>query len=180
MSKIGRKPIAITTAKVEFSGNQVSIAGPKGKFLHEIPAASLKISLEGKVLQLEMLENTRQNRMLMGLNRALLANKVKGVETGFEQKMTIVGLGFKALVTGNKVVLSLGYTNKIEYILPAEVTLEVDKSGQNLIFKSADKFILGNVCDAIRSFRPPEPYKGTGIVRDGEVVRRKAGKTKSS
>jgi large subunit ribosomal protein L6 len=74
----------------------------------------------------------------------------------------------------------LGYTHKIEYELPKEVTLEVDKSGQILIFRSSDRFILGNVCDAVRSFRPPEPYKGTGIIRDGEVVLRKAGKTKSS
>lgn len=159
MSTIGRKPIAITTAKVEFSGNEISIAGPKGKFLHEIPGASLKASLTGNVLQLEMLENTRQNRMLMGLNRALLANKVKGVESRLRAKNDYCGSWFKAQVTGSKVVLSLGYTNKIEYTLPAEVSLEVDKSGQNLTFKSADKFILGNVCDAIRSFRPPEPQQ---------------------
>jgi large subunit ribosomal protein L6 len=118
--------------------------------------------------------------MVWGLHRALLANMIKGAETGFEQKMTIVGLGFKALLSGKKVTLTLGYTHKIDYELPEKVTLEVDKTGQMLTFRSSDKFILGNVCDAIRSFRPPEPYKGTGIIRAGEVVIRKAGKTKAS
>lgn len=179
MSKVGKKPILCTSAKLELNGKKISITGPNGKFAHELPE-ELKAKFDGKVLQLEMVENTRKSRMLMGLNRALLANKVKGVETGFEQKVTIVGLGFKAQVTGSKVVLSLGYTNKIEYTLPSEVTLEVDKSGQQMLFKSSDKFMLGNVCDAIRSFRPPEPYKGTGIIRAGEVIIRKAGKTKSS
>lgn len=179
MSKVGKKPITCTAAKLELNGNTISISGPKGKFLHELPK-ELKVNFDGKILQLEMIENTRESRMVMGLNRALLANKIKGVETGFEQKMIIVGLGFKAQVAGNKIVFSLGYTNKIEYTLPQEVTLDVDKSGQQLMFRSADKFMLGNVCDIVRSFRPPEPYKGTGIMRDGEVIIRKAGKTKSS
>ncbi len=179
MSKVGRKPIAFTSAKIELKENLVSIVGPKGRFTHEFPD-ELRLKIQDKVLQFEMVENTRESRMLMGLHRALLANKVKGVEAGFEQKMTIVGLGFKALATGNKVTFSLGYTNKIDYTLPQEVTLELDKTGQQMIFRSFDKFILGNVCDAVRSFRPPEPYKGTGIIRQGEVIIRKAGKTKSS
>jgi large subunit ribosomal protein L6 len=102
------------------------------------------------------------------------------VEKGFELKLTIVGLGFKAVSTGTKVTLSLGYTHKIDYDLPVGVTLEIDKTGQILMLRSADKFLLGNAADAIRSFRPPEPYKGTGIIREGEVIFRKAGKTKSS
>lgn len=179
MSKIGKRPIPLTSAKITIQGNSVTITGPKVTFVHQLPDG-LSASVEGKDFFVKADRNTRRDRMIWGLHRALLANKVKGSETGFEQKITIVGLGFKAQLSGKKVTLTLGYTHKIDYELPAEVTLEVDKSGQMLIFRSSDKFILGNVCDAIRSFRPPEPYKGTGIIRAGDVIIRKAGKTKAS
>jgi large subunit ribosomal protein L6 len=178
MSKIGRKPIPVTSAKVQIEGNLVTISGTKGTFKHELPFG-VTLKHEGKELLVGVEHDTRRNRMVWGLHRALLANKIKGVETGFEQKLIIVGLGFKAQLAGRKITLTLGYTHKIDYELPDEVTLEIDKSGQQLMFRSADKFILGNVCDAIRSFRPPEPYKGTGIMRAGETIIRKAGKTKA-
>ena len=110
----------------------------------------------------------------------MLANKIKGLEQGFERKVTIVGLGFKAAAAGKKMTFSLGYSHKIDYELPEAVSVDIDKTGQNLVFKSADKFVLGNVCDKVRSFRMPEPYKGTGIIREGDIVLRKAGKTKSA
>lgn len=178
MSKIGRKPIPITSAKIAIVGKALTISGAKEKFDHELPEG-LSAALDGKNLLVSADANTRRIRTLWGLHRALLANKVKGVETGFEQKVTIVGLGFKAQLAGKKVTLTLGYTHKIDYELPQDVSLELDKTGQQLTFKSASKFSLGNVCDAIRSFRPPEPYKGTGIIRQGETVIRKAGKTKA-
>ena len=179
MSKIGRKPIPFTSAKIQVQGNRVTIAGSKVTFTHELPQG-LNAVVDGKTLCVKSERDTRQNRIIWGTQRALLANKIKGVESGFELKLTIVGLGFKALLAGKKLTLNLGYTHKIEYELPQEVTVDIDKTGQQLVFKSADKFILGNACDAIRSFRPPEPYKGTGIVREGEVIIRKAGKTKAS
>lgn len=179
MSKIGKKPISLTSAKVQVQGHSVTIAGPKITLVHELPEG-LSASVEGKDFFVRANNNSRKDRMVWGLHRALLANKVKGAESGFEQKVTIVGLGFKAQLAGKKVTLTLGYTHKIDYELPDEVTLEIDKSGQTLMFRSSDKFMLGNVCDAIRSFRPPEPYKGTGIIRAGEVIIRKAGKTKAS
>ncbi len=178
MSKIGKRPIPLSSAKVQVQNNTVTISGQKEKFIHVLPEG-ISAAVEGGCLLVTADRNTRKDRMIWGLHRALLANKVKGVETGFEQKITIVGLGFKAQLAGKKVTLTLGYTHKIDYTLPNEVSLEIDKSGQLLTLKSPDKFILGNVCDAIRSFRPPEPYKGTGIVRDGEVIIRKAGKTKA-
>ena len=178
MSKIGKRPIKITSAKVTVDGKKVTIDGPKGKFLHEL-SGEVKAVLENDVLRLEIENDTRHNRMMWGLNRALLANKIQGVEQGFEQKITIVGLGYKAVISGKKIVFTLGYTNKIEYEVPEGVVVEVEKSGQKLVVKSADKFLLGNVCDAIRSFRKPEPYKGTGIIRENDVIIRKAGKTKS-
>jgi large subunit ribosomal protein L6 len=179
MSKIGRKPIHVKTAKIEVKGNTVLVSGQKVKFEHELPP-EIKAAFAQNVLRLMFDENTRENRILLGLHRALLANKVKGVETGFEQKLTIVGLGFKVQQTGKKLIFTVGYTHKIEMELPDGVTVEIDKTGQQLSVKSADKFILGNVCDRIRSFRPPEPYKGTGIIRENEVIVRKAGKTKSA
>lgn len=178
MSKIGRKPILVGSAKVQVQGNVVQISGSKAKFSHEIPAGFQATLADGS-LSLTTTDKRRENKVLWGLHRALLANKIKGAEAGFEQKLTIVGLGFKAQATGKKLVFTLGYTHKIDYTLPDDVTVDIDKTGQILMVKSSDKFSLGNVCDAIRSFRPPEPYKGTGIVREGEVVRRKAGKTKA-
>lgn len=179
MSKIGKKAIALTSAKIQVQNNRLTISGPKGSFTHELPKG-LTATLEDKNLYIKSERNDRQSRTVWGLHRALLANKVKGVETGFEQKMTIVGLGFKAQQAGSKLTFTLGYTHKIDLVLPKEVTIEIDKTGQLLTLHSIDKFMLGNVCDAIRSFRPPEPYKGTGIVKEGTVIFRKAGKTKAT
>jgi large subunit ribosomal protein L6 len=178
MSKIGKKPIPLTSAKVQVQDQTVSISGQKVNFKHTLPLG-ITVVVEDKELFVKCDAASRKDRMQWGLHRALLSNMIKGVETGFEQKMNIVGLGYKAQLSGKKVTLTLGYTHKIDYTLPDEISLEIDKTGQLLTFKSPDKFILGNVCDAIRSFRPPEPYKGTGIIRDGEVVIRKAGKTKA-
>lgn len=179
MSKIGRKPIPVTSAKITIDGRMLTISGAKNTFNHELPDG-ISVQAQDKELLVTADRITRRHKMLWGLHRALLANKVKGVETGFEQKLIIVGLGYKATLTGKQLVLVLGYTHKIEYTMPDDVTVEIDKTGQNLMFRSADKFSLGNVCDAVRGFRPPEPYKGTGIMRDGEKIFRKAGKTKSS
>lgn len=178
MSKIGRKPIIFSSATIVVQDNVVTITGGKNSFVHRLPEG-LFAELNGKSLAIKTLKNTRRDRVVWGLHRALIANKVKGVETGFEQKMTIVGLGYKAQVSGRNVVFTLGYTHKIDYVLPEQVSLDVDKTGQIMMLKSIDKFVLGNACDAIRSFRPPEPYKGTGIIKEGEVVIRKAGKTKA-
>ena len=180
MSKIGRKPIPVSSSvKVEVNGKSVAIAGPKAKFVHELPE-QIDAKFENGLLSVSIKENTRANRVIWGLHRALLANKIKGADTGFEKKIKIVGLGYKALLSGKKLNFSLGYSHKIEYTLPDGIDITVDKTGQNLVLKSSDKLLLGNTCDAIRSLRPPEPYKGTGIILEGEVVIRKAGKTKAA
>ena len=179
MSKIGRMPIALAGAKVQVDGQRILIEGPKAKFEHVLPS-EIGIAVDATHVKLSISKDTRENRMMWGLHRALLSNKIVGVDRGFQQKMIINGLGYKAILAGNKITFSLGYTHKIELDLPQGVTLEVDKTGQQLLFKSADRFELGNVCDKVRSFRPPEPYKGTGIIKEGEVIFRKAGKTKSS
>lgn len=179
MSKIGKKPISLTSAKVEIKGNIVRVQGPNGAFEHVLPP-HLKAEQNDKGLFISTDDRTGKSNMLWGLHRALLANKIKGVQSGFEQVVKIVGLGYKAQLSGNKLIFSLGFSHKIDYDLPPEVTVEVDKSGQSLLFKSADKFQLGRVCDTVCSFRPPEPYKGTGVMRADALIIRKAGKTKSS
>lgn len=181
MSKIGRKPIKITSAKVEVKGNEIFISGPKAKFVHKLPDAIFQVSVKDGFfnLQLKKENDGRENRILWGLHRALLANMIKGVESGFQKQIKIEGLGFKAQLVGRKLTFSLGYSHKIDYDLPVGVDVEIDKTGQVMILKSADRLLLGNVCDAIRAFRPPEPYKGTGILLSGEVIIRKAGKTKA-
>ncbi|MBT4577801.1 50S ribosomal protein L6, partial [bacterium] len=117
--------------------------------------------------------------MIWGLHRALLANKIKGADVGFVRKLQIIGLGYKAILKGRNIELSLGFSHKINYELPEGVDLSTDKSGQNLTFSSYDKEVLGTVCSQIRSMRPPEPYKGTGVRYDDEIVARKAGKSKA-
>ena len=176
MSKIGRKPIAFSSAKVEVSGRRISIQGSLAKVEHQIPE-SLEVKVEGKTLLLSPRENSKTVRALWGLHRALLANKIRGVESGFEYGVKIVGLGYKVKLSGKKMEFSLGFSHKVTLTLPEGVTLTVDKTGQKLVFKSHDKQLLGATCDKVRSLRPPEPYKGTGIMLESETIKRKAGKT---
>ena len=179
MSKIGRRPIELSAAKVEIKDKKIFLSGSKAKFTHELPE-EIEVSINDGYLILTLKDDTKRNRALWGLHRSLLANKIKGVQVEFEKKVKIVGLGYKAQLSGKKLNFSFGYSHKIDYNLPDGVTADVDRTGQRLVFKSSDKLLLGNVCDSIRSFRPPEPYKGTGIIVDDEVIIRKAGKTKAS
>ena len=179
MSKIGRKPIPVTSAKVEINGKKIKLSGAKGNLEHEIPAG-ITITQEDNNLLVGVEQLTRENKMMWGLHRALLANKVKGVETGFTLGIKIVGLGYKAQAAGQQMTFTLGYSHKVEYALPTGVLVEIDRTGQNLILSSIDKWLLGKAGDEIRKLRLPEPYKGTGIIREHDVVIRKAGKTKSA
>jgi len=182
MSKIGRKPINLGSTKVEVNGSEIKLKGNNSSGVYVLPK-ELTVKLEDnslKVLPLNAFLGSRDINRIWGLHRALIANKVKGADVGFERKLKIVGLGYKAVVSGKKVVFSLGFSHKINLELPDNITLEVDKSGQLLTFKSPDKELVGHVCSKIRALRPPEPYKGTGIRWATEVVRRKAGKAKAS
>jgi len=180
MSKIGRKPIDVSKVTINVQGNAIAIKGPKAELKHELPACLVAhVDQETKKIVLSVTENTRQNRMLWGMHRAVLANKIKGAGTGLEQKVKLVGLGFKGQVVGSKIVFTVGYSHKVEVEIPKGITLELDKTGQLITVRGADRFVIGNLCDAMRSVRPPEPYKGTGIMLDDEVIIRKAGKTKS-
>ncbi len=178
MSKIGKKPISLQNLQVEIKGQDVHYKGKNGTGVYTLPEFIIP-----EVVNQELflkLKNGKDKRKFWGLHRALLANELKGINQLFERKMQIVGLGFKAELAGSKIKFSLGFSHKIEKNLPKGVTFEVDKTGQILTLKSADKEQLGQFCADIKALRPPEPYKGTGIKMEGERIRRKAGKTKAA
>ena len=179
MSKIGRKAIDINNVKVDIKGNEVHYKGPKNSGVYVLPEV-LTAQIDDKSLILTTKEKSNDVNRVWGLHRALLANCITGASTGFEKQVLIEGLGYKAVLTANKVVFSLGYSHKIDFELPQGVSLELDKTGQKLMFRSFDKALLGHVCSKVRALRPPEPYKGTGVRLASEVIVRKAGKTKAS
>ncbi len=178
MSKIGRKPIQVGGAQVEIKDNEIHYKGKKSSGVHFLDKA-LQAELKGKDLYITPRTETPDTNRVWGLHRALLFNKIKGADVGFEKQLKINGLGFKANAANSKMQFSLGFSHKIDFDLPKEVTVEVDKTGQLLTFRSFDKDLLGQVCSDVRALRPPEPYKGTGIQYVNEVILRKAGKAKS-
>jgi large subunit ribosomal protein L6 len=178
MSKIGRKPIPLGGTAVEIKGQEIHYKGKKANGVYHLDD-HLKAELKDKTLCITAARKTSDTNRLWGLHRALVNNRIIGADTGFVKNLEINGLGFKAIVQGPKVQFSLGFSHKIDYVLPAGVSLEVDKTGQKLSFSSFDKDLLGHVCSDIRALRPPEPYKGTGIKYVNETIRRKAGKAKA-
>lgn len=179
MSKIGRKPIDLLGTQVEIKGNEIHYKGKKASGIHILPP-ELKAEVVNKQLFITLLSPSKRGKEQWGLHRALLANEIKGADQGFEKQLRIVGLGFKAVSVGNKLQFSLGFSHKIDFELPAGVTVELDKTGQLLTCKGTNKELLGLVCGQIRALRPPEPYKGTGIQYAQEVILRKPGKAKSA
>ena len=163
---------------VEIKNNEIHYKGKKTNGVHVLPE-SLSASLNGKLLSIVSNVRDADTNRIWGLNRALLANRIKGSDQAFEKQLKIIGLGYKGILSGAKIQFSLGYSHKIDFAIPKDVIVEIDKSGQLITVKCSDKEILGHVCSSIRSLRPPEPYKGTGI-RLGEKIIRKAGKTKSA
>ena len=178
MSNIGRKPIDLGGVQVEVKGQEITYKGKNTSGTYTLPPF-LQAEKKENTLKIDLIKPERRFKKFYGLHRALLANRIKGADVGFEQKIEINGLGFKAVLSGKKVTFALGYTNKIELDLPEGISLEVDKTGQKLTFNGFDKELIGQVCDEVRSMRPPEPYKGKGIKLEGERIIRKAGKAKS-
>lgn len=179
MSKIGRRPIPLGSVVVTISGRHIAYKGKKASGEYELPETLVARVEEGQLLLQPREKNPAFNQD-WGLHRALLFNKIRGADADFEKQLRIVGLGFKAALTGKKMQLSLGYSHKIDFELPAAISVEIDKTGQQLTFRSPDKELLGHVCSEIRACRPPEPYKGTGIKYSDEKIIRKAGKAKSA
>ncbi|MBL7816887.1 MAG: 50S ribosomal protein L6 [Saprospiraceae bacterium] len=181
MSRIGKMPIALP-AKVELEvskSNLVTVKGPKGTLKQQIDP-DITVAVEDGQINVSRPTDQKRHRALHGLYRSLLANMVQGVSEGYTAKLELVGVGYKLEPKDGNVLFTLGYSHPIEMALPAEVKFETKMekgSPPMLILNSFDKQLLGSVCAKIRSFRTPEPYKGKGIRFQGEVIRRKAGKT---
>lgn len=175
MSRIGRKPIPVPRGvNIALEGQHVRVEGPKGKLSHSVPGR-LTVSLKDGWLQVGRTVDHRSARALHGLTRALLANMVKGVSEGFERKLEIVGIGYRAQLQGKNLQLALGYSHPVVFPLPEGIQAEVDR--QVLItLRGADKGLLGQTAARLRSLRKPDPYKGKGVKYADEIIRRKVGK----
>jgi large subunit ribosomal protein L6 len=188
MSRIGKLPIIIP-AGVTFTHKDdiVTVKGPKGELSQYVNPAIKIVVEDGKVTMEEntemLADNPRQRHAFHGLYRSLVNNMVVGVSEGYKKTLQLVGVGYRVSNTGNLLELSLGYSHAILFELPKEIKVET-KSERNqdplIMLESCDKQLLGLVCAKIRSFRKPEPYKGKGIRFQGEVVRRKSGKSASA
>ena len=176
MSRIGKQPIAIPPkVKVEVKGQKVHVEGPKGKLDWELPRrTSLRIE-NGRVVVSREGDDARA-KALHGLSRALVNNMVRGVSEGFVKKLEIQGVGFKAAVTGDSVNMSLGYSHPIVYTIPPQIKVTVEENTK-LTIEGPDRQVVGEVAAELRSFYPPEPYKGKGVRYSDERVIRKEGKT---
>lgn len=177
MSRIGKQSIAIPAGiEVSVSGSQIIVKGPKGELKYTL-TPSVAVQIEGGKVMVSRKADDNDSRSLHGLTGALINNMIVGVSKGFEKRMQILGVGYRAQVSGSKVTFHLGYSHPIEFKVPEGIVINMDKEEKNTIIVSgADKQLVGEVSANIRKFRPPEPYKGKGIRYTDEHVHRKAGK----
>ncbi len=176
MSRIGNAPISIPSGvKVVVENGAMKVEGSKAKLARQIPPL-VEISIEDNVASVKRLNETRQARAMHGLTRSLLAGMVEGVTTGFKKNLEIIGVGYKAKVTGKKLDLALGYSHPVVFDIPEGITVTVTDNTKVCI-EGADKQVVGEVAATIRRYRKPEPYKGKGIRYQGEYIAMKEGKT---
>ncbi len=177
MSRIGNKPIDIPqSVTVQIDARKVEVKGPKGTLSRLLPEPITAKVDDGRVI-VERPNDQRTNRALHGLTRALIANMVEGVSRGFEKRLLINGVGYRAQLQGKKLVLSLGYSHPVEVEAPEGIAFEVGKKLTDIKIMGIDKALVGQVAANIRKYRKAEPYKGKGIRYENEYVRRKAGKS---
>ncbi len=183
MSRIGKAPITIP-AKVQvevMKGNVVKVKGPQGELFQTIDP-DITVKIEGDTLTVERPTEQKRHKALHGTYRALINNMMIGTSTGFKKVLELVGVGYRATVTGQMLELALGFSHPVVVLLPNEIKASAEQlKGQNpkITLESADKELLGLVCAKIREQRKTEPYKGKGIKFEGEILRRKAGKSAS-
>lgn len=180
MSRIGKLPINVPSGvNVTVNGDTVTVKGPKGELRQQINP-EIKVTVEDGVVTFTRPSDEKQHRSMHGLYRALINNMVVGVSQGFVKKLELVGVGYRATSVGQVIELALGFSHPIHLLLPPEIKVEAvtdRKSNPIITLESMDKQLLGQVCAKIRSLRKPEPYKGKGVRFQGEVIRRKAGKS---
>ncbi|MBD3882560.1 50S ribosomal protein L6 [Phormidium tenue FACHB-886] len=175
MSRIGKRPIPVPQkVTVTIAGQDVAVKGPKGELARTLPA-EVEVVQDGETLLVNRRNESRSARQRHGLCRTLVANMVEGVSQGFQKRLEIQGVGYRAQVQGRNLVLNVGYSNPVQIEPPEGIQLAVENN-TNVVVTGINKELVGNTAAKIRSVRPPEPYKGKGIRYSGEVVRRKAGK----
>ena len=176
MSRIGKKPIPLNKGiKISKSGNEFEVSGPKGKLSVKVDG-DIDVNFNANEITVTRKNELKKNKALHGLYRALLQNMVSGVTEGFSKKLELQGIGYRAEMKGKSLVLQLGYSHPIVFNPPVEINIEVPATN-SIIISGIDKQLVGLIAAKIRTFRPPEPYKGKGIRYENEFVRRKAGKT---
>lgn len=175
MSRVGRAPIAVpSSVQVNIQGQKVSVKGPRGELSREV-VPDVRLHLQDGELVVTRPSDEPRARAMHGLTRALLANMVAGVDSGFRKTLELVGVGYRAQLQGTKLVLALGFSHPVEIEPPSGISFTVE--GNRVHIDGIDKELVGQVAADIRKLRPPEPYLGKGIRYQGEFVRRKAGKS---
>ena len=175
MSRVGKKPIPVPAGvKVAIDGQAVTVTGPKGTLAAQVHPA-IAVSASKEVITVTRSSEVKPVRALHGLWRALINNMVKGVTDGYTRKLELVGVGYRAEMKGKKLQLMLGFSHPILFQGPESVKIEAPTQ-TNITISGIEKALVGQVAAKIRSFRPPEPYKGKGVKYEGEYIRRKAGK----
>ena len=175
MSRIGKLPIPVPSGvTVTVDGQHITVKGPKGSLAFEAPRA-IQVALDGQQVVCRRSSDEKAHKALHGMTRALLRNMVDGVVKGFERRLELVGVGYRAALLGPNLNLALGYSHPILYPIPKGIKIDVPEQTQ-IVVSGIDKQQVGAVAAKIRSFRPPEPYKGKGVKYAEERVRRKAGK----
>jgi len=179
MSRIGRQPVGLPKGvEARLDNGNLTVKGPKGSLEMTVHPDMVLVFEEGEI-RVERPTDQPNHRALHGLTRSLVANMVEGVTKGFERKLEIVGVGYRAEKKPHGITLSLGFSHPVEYPAPEGIELEVPAPTEVLV-KGTNKQLVGQVASEIRGFRPPEPYKGKGVRYSGEQIRRKAGKTAGS
>jgi large subunit ribosomal protein L6 len=176
LSRIGKVPIPVPPGvTVEIDGSAVRVKGPKGELAREL-SAEITVRQEGQTLVVTRPSDAPHHRALHGLTRTLVANMVEGVTKGFEKRLELVGVGYRAARQGTKLVLTVGYSHPVEIVPPQGIEFQVPAQNA-VIVQGADREQVGEIAARIHRVRPPEPYQGKGIRYQGERVRRKVGKT---
>ena len=177
MSRVGRKPISVPAGvDCKLDGVELKVKGPKGQLERKLHP-NMQVTIESDLITVTRPTDGRIDRSLHGLTRTLVSNMVIGVTEGFSKTLNIVGVGYKVDLKGKALNLSLGYSHTIDYPAPEGIEFEVDSKKNIIIVKGKDKEVVGQVAAEIRKLRPPEPYKGKGVMCENEKIRRKAGKT---
>ncbi len=176
MSRIGKRPISLPSkVTVAIEGQAVTVKGPKGELSRVLPS-EVEVVQEGETVLVKRRDESRAARQRHGLSRTLVANMVEGVSQGFQRRLEITGVGYRAQVQGKNLTLNMGYSHPVQIEPPSGIEFAVENN-TNVIVTGIDKEIVGNTAARIRAVRAPEPYKGKGIRYAGEVIKRKAGKS---